>query len=183
MHLLGDGVETHHPVELGEQVVGDHLLPGAGTRATAARSTTSAPRTTAAPTCAHASDYLKNFCDHCGATPFFAVVNGHTWGLFNEFRSGRVTQTAGRFTALQIAPYSVTGDDNAKQWRQLVRPMERPLHLYLHERGDLARMGKYLHQRTGGYIASAAQPIREAAVAAVDDGRNASTGSFSLRSS
>ena len=117
-----------------------------------------------------ANDYLKSLCNHCGATPFFAGVDVEKSGLFSEFSGGRVTQTSGRFTVLPADPYGCKTADEAKRWRELILAMERPLSLHRHERGDLVKLSAYLHIRTGGYVATLSQLIREAAVLAIETG-------------
>ena len=115
-----------------------------------------------------ANDYMKNLCNKTSATPFFAGTKVEESGLFNEFHGSRVTQTSGRFTLLKTRPYGVANDAELKQWRELILALEKPLHLYKHQRGDLVKMAHYLHDRTGGYVSTLSQLIREAAVLAID---------------
>lgn len=118
-----------------------------------------------------ANDYLKNLCNHCAATPVFAGVNVAGGGLFGEFRGDRITQTAGRFTLVDMAPHEIDTAPGREGWRRLVMSMEEALILMDHPRGHLAKHEwRYLHARTGGYVATLGQLVREAALLAMDEG-------------
>jgi hypothetical protein len=53
--------------------------------------------------------------------------------------------------------------------------MEAALRLHRHQAGSLAKMDRYLHQRTGGMIGSLSHLIRAGAISAIVDGGEALT--------
>ena len=57
-----------------------------------------------------------------------------------------------------------------QQWTALIAALEDSLRLHRHRPGTLARLGRYLHQRTDGMIGSLLWLIRSAAIQAVLDG-------------
>jgi hypothetical protein len=122
-----------------------------------------------------ANGYLKHLCNSVAVTPIFAGVDLTESGLYAEFNGSKTTQTKGRMTRVPSTPYQVSTDDEIRQWRALIHAMEKPLHLYNHERGDLAKNWRYLFMRTDGFVASLSTLIREAAVVAVETGTEAIT--------
>ena len=56
------------------------------------------------------------------------------------------------------------------EWQGLVATLEDALRLHRHRPGTLARLDRYLHQRTGGMIGSLSHLIRGAAIDAILDG-------------
>lgn len=118
-----------------------------------------------------ANDYLKNLCNNASVTPVFAGVDLGRSGLYDEFVGSRVTQTSGRFTAIELAPSRVGTPDEVRRWKELIHALERPLHLYSHRRGDVTKQWRYLHERTGGFVGTLSQLIRDAAIRAISTGR------------
>jgi hypothetical protein len=53
-----------------------------------------------------------------------------------------------------------------QEWKGLVATMEAALRLHRHEPGALARLDRYLHNRTGGMIGSLSHLIRAGAITA-----------------
>lgn len=53
------------------------------------------------------------------------------------------------------------------EWKQLVASLEHALRLHGHAPGTVIKLGKYLHQRTGGTIGSLSRLIRKTAIRAI----------------
>lgn len=77
----------------------------------------------------------------------------------------RGAQIAGRFTLIPTRrfPYN-------SEWRGLVATMEETLHLRRHKPNTLAKLDRYLHDRTGGMIGALSHQVRGAAMDAILDG-------------
>lgn len=114
------------------------------------------------------NDHLKYIANHTAATFIYTGVNLKHSGLFLEGTGGsRGTQTAGRNALLHMTPYSIRTRAEKADWVSVITAMEEALVLYKHRPGTLARIFKYLYQRTGGNISSLAELIREAAADAL----------------
>ncbi|WP_282697665.1 TniB family NTP-binding protein [Streptomyces sp. CC208A] len=86
------------------------------------------------------------------------------------------TQTAGRFSRQELAPFTLDNDDSILQWVGVIRSLESSLALYQHEKESLTRRHwRYLHERTDGSIAGLHALIRRSAVRAVQQGTEAIT--------
>lgn len=114
---------------------------------------------------AEMTDNLKYFIEHLPATFVYAGINVENSGLFTGVRG---EQLAGRsiLVSTSVFPYGA-------EWRALVSSMEAALRLYRHMDGTLARHARYLHQQTGGKIASLSQLVRSAAQLAIVEGGEA----------
>jgi len=108
------------------------------------------------------SDHLKYFTEHLPATFAYAGVNVERSGLFTGVR-GR--QIAGRCVLISTGPFPLQAE-----WASLLATLDAALRLHRHRPGTLPRLGKYLHQRTGGMIGSLSHLIRAAALVAILDG-------------
>lgn len=108
---------------------------------------------------------------------FSTPATTHESGLFLEGRArGRATQTAGRNALHRIGPFKATTADEGREWASVIKAMEDALVLYQHTPGSLAlHHWQYIHDRTGGSIASLAELIRESAIHASDTGVEAIT--------
>ena len=124
-----------------------------------------------------ANDHLKQLANHTAATFLYAGVDQEASGLFLEGRAKtRGTQTAGRNDLYHVTPFKITTQDRVREWASVIASMETHLALYRHQSGSLHRQHwRYLHQRTGGSIASLSHLLRESAVQAVSDGTEAVT--------
>ena len=111
---------------------------------------------------ADVSDMLKYFSERIPATFAYAGIDLEREGLFSGTR-GR--QIAGRFTLIRASAFPLAGE-----WQGVVVTLEDALRLQRHTAGTLARLGRYLHQRTGGMIGSLSHLIRGAAIEAILDG-------------
>jgi hypothetical protein len=118
------------------------------------------------------NDHLKDLANKTAATFIYTGVDLEASGIFLEGQAKkRGTQTAGRNDDHKLTPYRITTRDQAQEWAGVVAAMEDHTALYRHEPRSLARdHWRYLHQRTGGSIASLSLLIREAAVEAVLSG-------------
>jgi len=108
---------------------------------------------------AEVSDTLKYFSERIPATFVYAGIDVENAGLFTGTRG---QQIAGRFTMITARPFACTA-----QWRSIVATFDTALLLYQHTPGDLAGLGRYLHDRTGGMIGSLSHLIRGAAIQAI----------------
>jgi hypothetical protein len=108
---------------------------------------------------AEVSDTLKYFSERIPATFIYAGIDVERAGLFSGTRG---QQIAGRFNLISTAAFPYDAE-----WQGLVATLEDTLLLHAHPRGSLARLDRYLHQRTGGMIGSLSHLIRGAAVNAV----------------
>ncbi|WP_078495944.1 hypothetical protein [Streptomyces sp. LaPpAH-108] len=77
----------------------------------------------------------------------------------------RGAQIAGRFTLIPTRPFPYNSE-----WRGLVATMEKALALRRHRPGTLARLDRYLHDRTSGMIGALSHQIRGAAIDAIFNG-------------
>lgn len=123
------------------------------------------------------NDHLKYLANHTAATFVYTGNELEASGLFLEGGAKtRATQTAGRNDLHQIAPFQVATAAQAKEWASVIASMEAAVLLYRHESGSLVRRHwRYLHERTGGSIASLSHLIRESAAEAVNSGAEAIT--------
>ena len=108
------------------------------------------------------SDHLKYFTEHLPATFAYAGVDVERSGLFTGVR-GR--QIAGRCVLISTGPFPLQAE-----WSSLLATLDAALRLHRHRPGTLPRLGKYLHQRTGGMIGSLSHLVRAAALVAILDG-------------
>jgi AAA domain len=108
---------------------------------------------------AEVSDTLKYFSERIPATFVYSGVDVDRAGLFTGTRG---QQLAGRFGLIPTLafPYQT-------EWQGLVATLEDALRLYRHRPGTLARLDRYLHQRTGGMIGSLSHLLRGAAIEAI----------------
>jgi hypothetical protein len=113
------------------------------------------------------SDHLKYFTEHLPATFVYAGIDVERSGLFTGVRG---KQIAGRCVLISTGPFPYQ-----QEWKALVATMEAALRLHRHQPGSLAKMDRYLHQRTGGMIGSLSHLIRAGAISAIVDGREALT--------
>ncbi|WP_237110099.1 TniB family NTP-binding protein [Nonomuraea sp. MG754425] len=111
---------------------------------------------------AEASDTLKYFSERIPATFVYAGISLERTGLLSGTRG---EQIAGRFSMVRTGPF---GQD--PQWSALIAALENSLRLHRHRPGTLAKLDRYLHQRTHGMIGSLLWLIRSAAINAVLDG-------------
>ncbi|WP_193241812.1 ATP-binding protein [Streptomyces phaeolivaceus] len=111
---------------------------------------------------AEVSDTLKYFSERIPATFVYAGIDIEN----SELLAGtRGAQIAGRFTLVPTRPFPY-GDE----WKGLVATMEETLLLHDHPPGTLAKLDRYLHNRTDGMIGALSHAIRGAAIDAILNG-------------
>lgn len=108
---------------------------------------------------AEVSDTLKYFSERIPATFVYAGINVEREGLFSGTRG---QQIAGRFGLIPTEPFPYHDE-----WKALIATLEQSLRLHHHPQGTLAKLDRYLHQRTGGMIGSLSHLIRAAAIEAI----------------
>lgn len=123
------------------------------------------------------NDHLKYLANYCSATFVYTGHNLEKSGLFLEGTGAeRATQTSARFTKHKIDAFKIRTDQQIREWASVIKTMEDSLALYKHKPSSLATQHwEYLHNRTGGSIASLHALIRQAAITAVHTGREAIT--------
>jgi hypothetical protein len=123
------------------------------------------------------NDHLKYLANHTAATFVYTGNELEASGLFLEGGAKtRATQTAGRNDLHKVTPFRIATAAEAKEWASVIASMETGVLLYRHEPGSLVRNHwRYLHERTGGSIASLSHLIRESAAEAVNSGAEAIT--------
>ncbi|MBP5935799.1 TniB family NTP-binding protein [Streptomyces acidiscabies] len=91
-------------------------------------------------------------------------------------RKGPRTQTAGRFSRQELAPFALDSKTEILQWVGVVNSLESALCLYRHKKNSLTRRHwRYLFDRTDGSIAGLHALLRRSAVRAVTQGTEAVT--------
>lgn len=108
---------------------------------------------------AEASDTLKYFSERIPATFAYAGIDIEGSGLLSGTRGDQI---AARFTSVATHPFPYN-----KEWKGLVAQMEANLLLHQHTRGNLTRLDRFLHTRTGGMIGTLSHQLRGAAVDAI----------------
>lgn len=88
-------------------------------------------------------------------------------GLFAGRRGGQI---ASRYSLIATKPFPHTTGEHRAAWQSLVATLEDCLRLHAHRPGTLLKLGRYLHDRTGGMIGSLSHLVREAALDAIADG-------------
>ena len=76
----------------------------------------------------------------------------------------RGKQIAGRCVLINTGPFPCQ-----QEWAGLLATLEGALRLHRHPPGALPKLGRYLHQRTGGMIGSLSHLVRAAALVAILD--------------
>lgn len=123
------------------------------------------------------NDHLKYLANYCSATFVYTGVRLQRSGLFLEgSATERATQTSGRFSLHKVGPFTITTEQQIREWASVIKTMEDALLLYKHKPSTLAtRHWQYIHQRTGGILASLHELVRKSATLAVMNGHEAIT--------
>jgi hypothetical protein len=116
---------------------------------------------------AETSDQIKHLSERIPATFVYAGVDVEHSPLLTGPRG---EQIAGRFKLLRNAPLPNGTDGQKQTWQDLIGDLEGALRLRKHTQGLLERNADYLHKRTGGVMGSLSHLVREAALAAIEDG-------------
>lgn len=111
---------------------------------------------------AEVADTLKYFSERIPATFVYAGIDVEHSTLLSGTRGAQI---AGRFTLIPSHPFPYNAE-----WKALVRTLEQTLLLRRHRPGTLARLDRFLHDRTGGMIGALSHQIRGAAIDAILSG-------------
>lgn len=111
---------------------------------------------------AEVADTLKYFSERIPATFIYAGIDIERSTLLTGTRGAQI---AGRFTLIPTRPFPYNNE-----WRGLVATMEDTLSLQRHKPNTLAKLDRYLHDRTGGLIGALSHQVRGAAMDAILDG-------------
>lgn len=109
-------------------------------------------------------DLLKNLHNDVAATFLYAGIN-----VTKMLATERGAQIGGRFSLLELRPYNLGNQTDAKAWKRIVKAFEQQLPLRHHEHGSLAALSDYLHDRTNGSIGSLGRLLTGAASDAITD--------------
>ncbi|MFG2919788.1 TniB family NTP-binding protein [Kitasatospora sp. NPDC048298] len=111
---------------------------------------------------AEVADTLKYFSERIPATFVYAGIGIERSTLLSGTRGAQI---AGRFTLVPSHPFPYNSE-----WKGLVATLEDTLLLLRHRPGSLAKLDRYLHDRTGGMIGALSHQIRGAAIDAILSG-------------
>jgi hypothetical protein len=111
---------------------------------------------------AEVADTLKYFSERIPATFIYAGIDIERSTLLTGTRGAQI---ADRFTLIPTRPFPYNSE-----WRGLVATMEDTLNLRRHKPNTLAKLDRYLHDRTGGRIGALSHQVRGAAMDAILDG-------------
>jgi hypothetical protein len=124
------------------------------------------------------TNQLKYLANDFPITMLLVGVDLTGCGLFRRGRTfGKAVlgPTARRTTKCEIKPFSVKGNDK-REWRRVVRAIERNLVLANHDTGILATtLSDYLFERSTGYIGSLVNLINRGCARAIRTGGEALT--------
>ncbi|WP_216915341.1 hypothetical protein [Nocardia noduli] len=87
------------------------------------------------------------------------------------FRAGTGAQWRARSCGYAMHTFTTITASRAQPWIQLIATFERDLPLSRHEPGSLPTLYRYLFDRTGGKIGSLKHLLLDAALDAIEDGR------------
>ena len=129
------------------------------------------------------SNTFKSIANDFPVTTLFVGIDLSAAGFFSEGRGDSSKQhnvrqqTARRVTAHAMGPFEAESLEGRRQWRTLVRAIEKQLVLADHEQRSLAsgEMSDYLYVRTQGYFQSLTTLITRGCVLAILDGQEALT--------
>lgn len=129
------------------------------------------------------SNTFKSIANDFPVTTLFIGVGLSEAGFFSEGRGDSSKQhnvrqqTARRVTAHAMLPFEAETLEGRRQWRTLIRAMEKQLVLADHAQRSLASgdVSDYLYVRTQGYFQSLSTLITRACALAVLDGHEALT--------
>jgi Bacterial TniB protein len=125
------------------------------------------------------SNHLKFIANEFPVTLILVGVGLTEAGLFCEGRSMReaiLAQTARRTTKFTLERFEVSSAEGRKQWRAVLRAIEKRVVLTEHQQGTLAgELSGYLYERSSGYIGSLMTLINRATARAIRTGSEALT--------
>ena len=125
------------------------------------------------------NDHLKALANTISATFFYAGIDVERYGLLNEGGNPGSSQTGARFSLLTVKPFAIDTDAERREWAALLAAIERELPLFGACEGMLSRkLAAYVFNRTGGFICSVSQLVREGALLAIEGGKEVLTTSL-----
>ena len=120
------------------------------------------------------SDLLKDVMDACPTTLLIGAGIGlDAFRVFSDGLSARqstLAQTGTRFSLHYVTPYDLNDRDDKRDWARLLTSIERNLHLYDAEEGDLRGLSQHLYDLTGGLTGELMPLLRNAANRAIETG-------------
>ncbi len=129
----------------------------------------------------YASDWIRNLMES-SVTIIALGVDVRGSGILYDGARGREqrlrTQTAQRFTVLDIEPFRYDTDDTTRDWVEHLRAVEADLLLLDKEPGMLEAHAEYIYARTGGVIGVFSEWVQLAAVSVI--GRHPADGGETL---
>ncbi|MFC9659959.1 ATP-binding protein [Nocardia sp. NPDC127606] len=117
---------------------------------------------------AQAANALKRFAEHIDATMIYVGVDLDHAPLFTG-EAGK--QWRARTIPYEMSTYHIERASDRREWVDLIDAFDNDLPLCNQVAGALARQDQYLFHRTAGSIGSLKQLLTDAALDAIDDGR------------
>ncbi|MFC9659963.1 ATP-binding protein [Nocardia sp. NPDC127606] len=117
---------------------------------------------------AEAAHALKRFAEQTDATMVYVGIDLDTAPLFS---AGTGAQWRAHSCGYAMRTYTTVTSARALPWIELIDTFERDLPLCRHEPGSLAVLYRYLFDRTGGKIGSLKHLLLDAALDAIEGGR------------
>lgn len=118
------------------------------------------------------NDHLKYLSNSLAATFVFAGIGVEGMGLLSEGKPGEslsLSQTRRRFVRYPVAPFSLHDDAHRYEWLSLLKAIEQHVPLLQSSDGSLVRLADYLFDRSGGFIGSVVELIRQGAALAIEE--------------
>jgi hypothetical protein len=119
------------------------------------------------------NNHLKHLANGISATFVYAGIGLRQRGFLGEGNRGAdvaMSQTQRRFRHYEVAPFQIGTAESGREWKSLVKTLERELILFRQPPGSLVALHRYLFDRTGGVIGSITELIRQAANLAIESG-------------
>ena len=119
------------------------------------------------------NDHLKSLANSLNATFLYAGIAVEKTGLLSEGKSGEsasASQTRRRFVRYPVAPFSFDSDEEKAEWLSLLLAVEQHVVLMNARSRGILRLGAYLYERSGGFIGSVVELVRQGAALAIENG-------------
>jgi hypothetical protein len=119
------------------------------------------------------NDHLKHLANGIAATFVYAGIGLRERGFLAEGISGAdaaMSQIQRRFRHYEVAPFQIASPESEREWKSLVKTLEREIVLFRQPPGTLVALHRYLYDRTGGVIGSVTELVRQAANLAIEEG-------------
>jgi hypothetical protein len=119
------------------------------------------------------NDHLKHLANGIAATFVYAGIGLRQRGFLAEGSRGgdaAMSQIQRRFKHYEISPFQIATPDGEREWKSLIKTLERELVLFRQPPGSLVALHQHLFERTSGVIGSITELIRQAANLAIEEG-------------